>query len=1054
MQRAVLLRLLTGRAETLVERLARSVGVGLGHSGGPFPLQLNPWLKVYARGRPAALERRLQWDGWTPGQAAAAFGGRGLQDAAAWTVELQQYADAARILCQCRRENTSQWIEGWRQRLGEMPFLELWLPWLERATTSLDGLCEGLTGSAVVDLQARLLKEIATLSELAAYHRFEIFRRRWAHPGEGSQGGLYERFVDWVLQDPLDRLYRFYPTLSRQTAETVGQWQEASRELLQRYAADHSAIIREFGSGQDLGKISGFETGLSDRHGGGRQVVRLHLQSGLRLIYKPRSVGLESAFERWLAWCREEGFEWTPRAPRVVERAGYGWVENIGQSGIESAQDAGPYFRRAGALVAFAHLLRARDLHTENLVATRDGPVVIDAEMFLQPLSAAPGAAAGGQDPGNPDSLGSCLETGLLLEPASGANGEPRERAGLRSVLSYRGAERRWLHVGEDQMTVAAGVAEARYQSNVLWIGKVTARLEDYVEEIVEGFESACKFLLARKGALLAAGGPVDYFRGREVRILLRPSQDYGRVLALMSTPRNQRSGLSPSLLCEALLAGFADSEERPLVWPLVADERAALLARDIPRFALSAESSALTTASGETVKGYFRGSGLAAIRRQIETLDERQISRQVQLLRASLAEPETLAFLSPTENWQWPPEDCRGEVLAGMARSIASVLNERLREIRISGWRDLELGRGVLGMALFLAAVERSGGPRFGDQIEHVRELLSRNLGGQLADPIGAGGFSGLGSLIYGLCWLDRLGGDSDLLQLARVAASRLEPAVIGEDQAFDLESGAAGGLLGLLALYETSGEGRWLERARCCGDHLLEHQQVLAAGGAAWRNGQGLALAGWAHGSAGIARALAALATVTGDPRYRQAVMAALTHERSMFDDERGNWPALTAVSGQVRRSWLIAWCHGAPGIALSRLMLHSAFADDALEAELRSALDSTLSASPARLDHLCCGNLGRSAVLLHAGHLCNRPELLAAADRYAAIVLQRAHRAGCFSLRTDRLASRRLPLGLLKGLAGIGYQLLALSAAEVPNVLALELPGEAEQRWRARR
>ncbi len=1005
MELSGLLSSLTSRGETLDERLAR-LASDESPAGAPDATTqrrlLAPWCKAFARGRFEALLRRLAWDGLQPADAARAFLRSDGLPAAGWTEELRSYAAAV-------RETAAS------DGSDEIPFVELWLPWVRVAAGALDDL--PFTAAAKRDLETCLLGDIAAFSELAAYELFDAHR--------GRHGG-YAVFIAECLHDPLTRIYEPFPALARHTVETVRQWREAAVELGRRFAADRQAIAEAFAGGRPTGDVESIRAGLSDRHGDGRQVLALELESGLRLVYKPRPVGLEVALAQWLEWCSAEGCEHLPRVPRVLGGEGYGWQEFVVQESGASRDEAEGYYRRAGALVAFAYVLRARDLHAENLVATRSGPVVVDAEMFLQPprvvISTDPEAA---------EADASCLDSGLLLEPGRGAGGKSREWGGLRPEPQRRGpgTGRRWRHVNRDDMTVEPGEVDGELGENVLRIGDTPAPPEEFRGELADGFEHAYRFLLDRREALLAEDGPLELFHGAEVRILLRPSQDYGRILTLLTLPRNQRSGLQASLLCEALASVFAESERRPELWPLAVEERAALTSRDIPRFAINAESAALESAAGERVTGNFTASGLAAVRQRIGRLGEVDLTRQLGLLRRALEPPWTMAYAARSKS-------SRPAELESRCREWADAIAEELVATPLV---EDGLGRGRLGVAFFLAAAGSN---------EAARELLEPGI----VAP-GLGGFSGLGSRVYALTWLARLLDDSELLGLAREAARGIDDEAIRQDRAYDLEGGSAGAILGLLALHETTGDEDALRRARACGDHLLARQELLASGGAAWRNAAGVALAGWAHGAAGIARALAALAEVDGTERYRVAAAAALGYERSLFDRERGNWPALMASGDdEPQRNWLVTWCHGAPGVALSRLMLPARFADATLAGELATALATTASRPPGDLDHLCCGTLGRAAVLLTAGQRLGEAKWTEAARRLTATVLDQATAEGRFRLRTDRLGRRELHPGFLKGLAGIGYHLLRVAGAELPDVLALELPSEARNRTEA--
>jgi lantibiotic modifying enzyme len=256
----------------------------------------------------------------------------------------------------------------------------------------------------------------------------------------------------------------------------------------------------------------------------------------------------------------------------------------------------------------------------------------------------------------------------------------------------------------------------------------------------------------------------------------------------------------------------------------------------------------------------------------------------------------------------------------------------------------------------------------------------------------------------------------------------------------------------MGFVALAEATSSEVHLERARDCGDQLLAAQRVVSSGGAAWPNRAGLAQPGWAHGAAGIARALAALGVAVGDARYQVAAAAAVGYERSLFNSERRNWPTLLvdAAGGRRRSSWRIAYCRGAPGVALSRLLMPATMRDDMLSAESELALDTTAEGPRDGLDHLCCGIFGRSSVLLSAACLTGAEKRLEQARLLADESLNKAPTAGGFRFSFDCYENRRLHPGLIDGVAGIAYQLLRLAGAtDLPDVLALELDVERRDR-----
>jgi lantibiotic modifying enzyme len=282
------------------------------------------------------------------------------------------------------------------------------------------------------------------------------------------------------------------------------------------------------------------------------------------------------------------------------------------------------------------------------------------------------------------------------------------------------------------------------------------------------------------------------------------------------------------------------------------------------------------------------------------------------------------------------------------------------------------------------------------------------------------------------------------------------------GADEAggeVDLLGGCAGAIVGLLSLRGVLHDPGLLEWAVRLGEHLLRTAERSDAG-YSWRSPRlpdQRNLAGLSHGTAGIGHALLELSVAAADTRFRDAAEQAFRYERAWFDPAEENWPDFREQwsgpyrprSGPARRrpegplAFSTLWCHGAPGIALSRLNASRLLGDATCRAEALAALRTTGSAVERALQSavwnysLCHGLAGNAEVLMD-GHRLLGP----AAEGAAALALRVAH-AG---IERYGAAGRPWPCGtvvgetpgLLLGLAGIGYFYLRLQDPLVPSVL----------------
>jgi lantibiotic modifying enzyme len=356
----------------------------------------------------------------------------------------------------------------------------------------------------------------------------------------------------------------------------------------------------------------------------------------------------------------------------------------------------------------------------------------------------------------------------------------------------------------------------------------------------------------------------------------------------------------------------------------------------------------------------------------------------------------------------------------------------------------------GCVGVALFLAAL----GHVLGE--DEWRDLARRSLAplrSRLSGLVGAppapdasalkiGGLIGLGSLIYSFVRIGIWLGDPTLLEEACGLATLITPERIAADDAHDLMFGSAGALLGLLVLDREADPFERdriepLERAVACGENLLRHRAPFMTGEPrGWPYKGGPPVSGFAHGASGIAYALALLARRAGRDDFRQAALEGLAFERLYYAPEEANWrPSRESLKPPV----MVAWCNGAPGIALARLRLASLLAADdeiaAIRAELSLALDTTRDAPEAGYDFVCCGNMGRAEILVEAAMELGRDDLLEAARQIASGV------AGRGDMRQFAPSHPYYNPGFFRGAAGLGYSFLRCAdPASLPCVLAL--------------
>ncbi|MGE3287355.1 MAG: lanthionine synthetase LanC family protein [Pseudonocardia sp.] len=369
------------------------------------------------------------------------------------------------------------------------------------------------------------------------------------------------------------------------------------------------------------------------------------------------------------------------------------------------------------------------------------------------------------------------------------------------------------------------------------------------------------------------------------------------------------------------------------------------------------------------------------------------------------------------------------------------------------------DLFDGTAGIALFLAhvAVETAVGNAGRTAIGAARQALALAAdepGGSTA-PIGL--YSGAAGVAFAVAQVGALLGRPDLLSGAARLIRRTRRAD-ERSEATDLIAGHAGRIVALLCLaplLDDPGPAR--DSAVRSGARLLDLAVRRDRGGWSWRTPhemrRHLHLTGLSHGAAGIGHALAELYAATGDATYRHAALSSFEYERTWFRAEEGNWPDLRRTDRRSVAEQPVfghAWCHGAPGIALSRLRAHDTLGEPVLLREARIALATTgravrraITAGPADYS-LCHGVLGQLDVLLQGRH--HAPGGTAATRQLVqdAVASMSAYASEQRPWPCGSPSGDETP-GLMLGLAGIGLQYLRMRRRDVIGSPLLPVPAQ---------
>ena len=1085
---------IVAKASTLAERLNNSfIPNATDNDDTQIEARLKLWCQVVAKGNSAKFQRRLAWDGLDIDTLRPLLGDvrhDESQPLPPWATTLEQVLQTAQTIPHEQLLSPHRYLDP----ENPVPFEPVYIPCLQVAQQKLEALVGArsqlLSDAAYATLERGLLQRLASICTWTLMKEFSEFRSSGNSVRDfllirirgGNRQEKYYAFIQKLFQDGLLSLFEEYSVLGRLVVTAIDFWVEATAEFLNRLTTDWSDIQQRFWADTPLQQVVALNPGLSDPHNRGRSVIALRFDTGLQLVYKPKDLGLDVAFYQFLSWCNQQGKNSSLSSSLTVEthlgsplpfkvlqflnRSTHGWVEYVESLPCEDEAAGKRFYQRSGMLLCLIHALEGTDCHQENLIASGEQPVLVDLETLLHHRDKS-------MDRKKPDALAlanqqlseSVLRTMLLPQwgmlpndqlslDLSGFGGV--EEQGL-SILKLQKVNTDAMDVGYETVTVK--------EANGPTLNGTPLSPDDYLEDLMAGFEQMYRFLISHQADMLAPDSPLMTLAHQQVRFVFRATRIYGVMLQNSYDPSLLRCGIDRSIGIDVLSRAFLTKEDKPVFWSMLADELQAMEQLDIPFFIANSSSDCLTLSTGEVISELLEEPSFDRMLLRIKSLSEADLTQQIAIIRGSfysrfVKEPSPV---SKGESGKAPSLEAMATVTSQHLVQQAITIAQDLRQRAISatdgsvtwigmgyrhsnqGFRLQGLGYGLYdgscGVALFLAALAKITGDSQWRELafatlqplRHDLQDAKPNFVAQLTRLLGISGATGLGSIAYALAQISQLLQESALLADALKAAALITPDLIAADQTFDITEGAAGAILGLLALPASTP----LEQAIACGEHLLEHQTSTDNRLRAWKTRNGKQLTGFSQGAAGIAYALLRLFAVTKETRFLDAATEAIAYEQSVFLAEAQNWYDFRSEEPCFR----VSWAHGAPGIGLGRLGGLSVLDTTDIQQEIAIALETTQKFALSGVDNLCWGNLGRMETLLVASQKLDRPDLLEFVHQAVTHIVTQAQAQSTFTFFPNFPPKVYNP-GFFHGATGIGYELLRIAYPSVlPSILLWE-------------
>lgn len=933
-------------------------------------------------------------------------------------------------------------------------------------------------------VQARILHEltrqVCRLLEEPLLAMFNEFRRNSGQTTFlDNQRDYFERFERCLLEDSSD-FFRSFPPLKSALHKLLSSFVSSIRKLMMRLNRDFSELQSHFGIS---GKVCSVDLGLSDPHNGQQSVAILTFSNGRRLVYKPRDVHSDQVLNNVVQFMASL-LRVDMKTFAVLPKDEYGWCECVSAAPCLSVSEAREYAHRAGILLCTAHVLAMTDGHLENIIACGSHPVIVDGETIMtsraKPMEWPETTYA--DTPSSRLIEESVVRTGFVPRwDIDDAAKVARDISGFGGRVGVSGRSRipRIVSPNTDAMRIELIERDDVHDrvANLPTLHGAQLDLCDFVDDIIAGFSAAYDRISCFTSA--ESSRFMELLNNCTTRFVFRNTFVY---FAIRNESQKARSLRSHDLRLSVILGlakPFVECHQKPHSLGVLAEEINALRKGDIPYFVTRSDSTHLFRCDGTVVsQDFLEESGLELVRRRISSFSKSDLQLQSTVIRSAFAALRSGS--SATVVTRVPvnanPVEHDGKLLRtgwidhfqslgmGILNSIHWVEAEipcvisckyvpsvSRFQIAPMGWC---LYDGQLGIMLALASMERAtSDSTYGNLLRSMFQQLADRVNRpvtrvtkSLVDEIGIGGYLGVGSILYGLSVIARKSYQyrDFCSSIVGTLLDSISEEHIKTDKTLDLMGGTAGLACAVVSCLDEFGTSRAKVLAAACAEKLVKSATDTPLGGKAWRGVEALPLSGLSHGASGIVLALAQLYRILGDDSLVKMADEGIRFENQLLNSDSTNWKDLRgktdwSAAAKIQESQS-SWCHGAPGILLSRLAWTQLSPEMfPWTPQLDHALHHLSHSHSDGPDHLCCGEMGRIHTLKRAAAILGETSYSNAASKRLEQLIERSVSRGGYRLLPG-INDNMLHLGYFQGISGILHSIA--EPIECGNALVLSL------------
>lgn len=413
-------------------------------------------------------------------------------------------------------------------------------------------------------------------------------------------------------------LYEKYPVLARLLSVSALNFTNNIIEFFDRFSIHKLELAKLLNCTCDF-NVSNISVGKGDTHQNGKCVYEIELSNGVCIMYKPKNLKVVPIYNDIIAWIN------TKKLLNMEIISGlyfddFAFEVKIHSYSCSSKSQVRAYYERFGQLLGIMYILKANDLHMENLFACGEFPIIVDLEtLFQQSIFENSTNGTTAHELLSMDIADSILSTGLLPTKMTDLNIDLSGLSGDEAELDQK--MEKIVNIGMDTMKIEEDTVRLNPADNIVKLHERKSNHRLYSDAILKGFDAVIECVINHKAEFLEL---VSKFSNKKVRLLIRNTQNYFRLLDISYHPSSLMNWLDRENIMQNLFNHVIDNAK------INYSEYLDMLMGDIPVFFQNVSKKNIYDSRGTSIDGFFKVNSYNKVCDNIYKLDNIDLQRAI----------------------------------------------------------------------------------------------------------------------------------------------------------------------------------------------------------------------------------------------------------------------------------------------------------------------------------------------------------------------------------------------------------------------------------------